>query len=137
MNLIGMKNKKNVILASGATKSGDEVYLEAKDGDILQNLSKKKEQLGSIYAELVGITKLSQEALKGMCEFAQAHHDDQPKMEYETAMTVVSQKFYAEGNSECQPIYIHKIEDYAWREIDDESHLEMAINQVLPKIKKK
>ena len=135
LNILLNDMNQNVILASGATKSGDEVYLEAKDGDILQNLSKKKEQLGSIHAELVGITKLSHEALKAMCDFAQAHHEDQPKMEYETAMTAVSQKFYAESNSERQPIHIHKVEDYAWREIDDESHLEMAIKQVLPKIK--
>lgn len=126
---------ENVILASGATNSGDEVYLETTDGNILHNLSKKKEMLGSIYAELVGITKLSHETLKAMCEFARAHHIDQPKMEYETAMTAVSQKFYSENKSNHKPIYVHKIEYYAWREIDDESHLEMAVNKVLPRIK--
>lgn len=127
--------EQNVILASGTTNSGDEVYLEVKDDNILYNLSKKKEMLGNIYGELVGITKLSHEALKAMCEFAGAHHVDQPKMEYETAMTAISQKFYIENDPDYKPIYIHKIEYYAWREIDDESHLKMAVNQVLPRIK--
>lgn len=135
LNVLLNDANHNVILASGATKSGDEVYLETKDGNILQNLSKKKELLGNIYAELVGITKLSREALTAMCEFAENHHKDQPKMEYEMAMTAVSQKFYNEKTANHQLIHVHKIEYYAWREIDDESHLEMAINYVLPKIK--
>lgn len=126
---------RDVILASGATKSGDEVYLEAADGTVLYNISKNKEMLGSIYAELVGITKLSRETLKAMCEFAENHHADQPKMEYETAMAAVSQKLHSENNLNHKPIYIRKIEYYAWREIDDESHLEMAVNQILPRIK--
>lgn len=135
LNVLLNDVNQNVILASGATKSGDEVYLEATDGNILCNLSKKAEELGNIYAELVGITKLNHETLKAMCEFAENHHADQPKMEYETAMTAVSRKFYSENNPNHEPIYIHKIEYYAWREIDDESHLEMAVNQILPRIK--
>lgn len=126
---------QNVILASGMTNSGDEVYLETKNGDILQNISKKRELLCNIYAEFVGITKLSRKTLTAMCEFAEAHHEDQPKMEYETALLAASQKFCNEKDEEHQLIHVRKIESYAWREIDDKSHLEMARNYILPKIK--
>jgi 2-aminoethylphosphonate-pyruvate transaminase len=49
-------------------------------------------------------------------------------MEYEAAMSVVSSAKQAR-------IFIRKIENLQWREIDDESHLAMAENLVYPKIK--
>ena len=49
---------KDVILTSGFTQSNDEVYVEMADGN-LKNLSKKKEELNSVDAELVGIWKIS------------------------------------------------------------------------------
>ncbi|MEQ9007338.1 MAG: NTP transferase domain-containing protein, partial [Ekhidna sp.] len=54
--------EKDVILCSGFTKSNDEVYVEVVD-DKLKSLSKKKEELESVDAELVGIWKLSTELL--------------------------------------------------------------------------
>jgi 2-aminoethylphosphonate-pyruvate transaminase len=38
------------------------------------------------------------------------------------------------GASAVSPIYVKKIEHYVWREIDDESHLEMATNVIFPHI---
>ena len=121
----------NVILASGATKSGDEVYLEADFEGYLIAHSKKLSEISSVYGELVGITRLSKNALDYMVAFCSEHITDLPKMEYETAMSAISR-----GVSGIrEKIYIRKIEHYVWREIDDESHLEMAINQVYPVIK--
>ena len=128
--LINDQNK-NVILASGATKSGDEVYLEADADDNLVRHSKKREDLGVIYGELVGITKLTKGTLDAMVTYCREHLDDQPKMEYETAMSAVS----SSTKNARKKIAINKIEHYAWREIDDESHLEMATNTVYPLIK--
>jgi 2-aminoethylphosphonate-pyruvate transaminase len=123
--------RKNVILASGATKSGDEVYLEAdSDGNLVRH-SKKLAEIGTVYGELVGITKLTKETLDSMVEYCKAHLSDQPKMEYETAMSAVS----SSTKNKAKKIAINKIEHYAWREIDDESHLEMATNTVYPLIK--
>lgn len=122
--------RKNVILASGATKSGDEVYLEADGNGNLVRHSKKREELGSIYGELVGITKLTKDTLGAMVAYCTAHLGDQPKMEYETAMSAVS----SSTKDARKKIAINKIEHYAWREIDDESHLEMATNTVYPLI---
>lgn len=119
----------NVILASGATKSGDEVYLQADDEGNLVKHSKKKEDLTSIFGELVGITRLQKKTLDKMVSYCTEHLSDQPKMEYETAMSAISALA-----TDTDKINIKKIEDYAWREIDDENHLEMAIKEVFPRI---
>lgn len=122
--------RKNLILASGATKSGDEVYLEADENANLVRHSKKLSEIKAVYGELVGITKLTKATLDAMVAYCTGHLSDQPKMEYETAMSAVS--FSAQARDK---IGIRKIGNYAWREIDDESHLSMAMNEVYPLIK--
>lgn len=124
-------NRKNVILASGKTLSGDEVYLEANKQGYLIRHSKDITELSSVYGELVGITKLTRSALDKMNSYCTSQLKEQPKMEYETAMSHISSLASADG----EKIAIRKIENYAWREIDDETHLEMAISQVYPLIK--
>jgi len=116
---------ENVILASGATNSGDEVYLEATDGHYLKALSKNKAELSSTYGELVGITKISRSLLTAMCAYYEKKRTKLPKLDYEHAIMACTAS---------NPVFIRKIEYYAWREIDDESHLEMARNEILPLI---
>jgi len=116
---------ENVILASGATNSGDEVYLEAVNGSFLKALSKNKAELGSIYGELTGISKLSPALLSAMRAYYEKNRAEFPKLDYERAIMMSTDK---------HEVYIRKIENYAWREIDDESHLEMAQSVVLPVI---
>lgn len=116
---------KNVILASGATLSGDEVYIETDARGKLTNLSKDKTSLGEVHGELVGISKLSKEVLDRMCDHAKTHRADQPMMEYEAALVAISK---------TTSISIRKINYYAWCEIDDETHLERAQKEVLPRI---
>ncbi|GAB1484332.1 2-aminoethylphosphonate--pyruvate transaminase [Treponema sp.] len=127
IGLFALANDKrqDLILASGATASGDEVYLETDASGRLVNLSKKNAELGRVDGELVGITKLSKEALDRMCSYAASIFEKDPMLEYEKAMV---------GASSVQPIFVRKIEHYVWREIDDESHLEMATTQVFPRI---
>ena len=60
-----------------------------------------------------------------MCAYAQDHHNDLPKMEYEHALLNVAQN---------ESIAVKKIEYYVWREIDDEDHLAMAVNDIYPHI---
>jgi len=108
----------NVILASGETNSGDEVYLHAENC-FLKSLSKNKDELKSIYGELTGISKISPSLLKSMCSI------DVKKREYEQAIAVCTDK---------HDVFIRKIEYYAWCEIDDESHLLRAKRQILPRI---
>jgi len=116
---------ENVILASGATNSGDEVYLEVADGSFLKALSKNKAELSSTSGELTGISKLSSSLLSAMCAYYEKKRAELPKLDYEHAIMACT-------NS--HPVFIRKIEYYAWREIDDESHLEMARREILPRI---
>jgi 2-aminoethylphosphonate-pyruvate transaminase len=115
----------NVILASGATNSGDEVYLQAADGSFLKALSKNKAELASTYGELVGISKISHSLLSAMCAYYEKKRAESPKIDYEHAIMACSAS---------HPVFIRKIEYYAWREIDDENHLDMARKEIMPRI---
>jgi 2-aminoethylphosphonate-pyruvate transaminase len=126
--------RPNVLLASGKTNSGDEVYLEADSEGRLLGHSKKREELGSVYAELVGITKLDRETLSAMTAYCKAHEGDRPGMEYEEAMSAVSREALGGKAPAAQAIAIRKIEHYAWHEIDDESHYAAAMQEVYPRI---
>ena len=117
---------RNVILASGRTDSGDEVYLESKDG-YLNAHSKNKESLKNISGELTGLTKLTKETLDKMVSYMDENLKTQPKMEYEVAMSYVS--------SHGDGIYIRKVEHYVWCEIDFEDHLKRAKEKIYPHIK--
>jgi 2-aminoethylphosphonate-pyruvate transaminase len=126
--VLGNESRKNVILASGATHSGDEVYLCAPDG-VLQGLSKNKADLASADAELVGVSKLSLDFLRKMLDYAEKVRKESPKLEYESAIAAV-----AKDDPRSFPVFVRKIEGYAWREIDDEDQLRGAEQDVLPKI---
>ncbi|HQO22785.1 MAG TPA: 2-aminoethylphosphonate--pyruvate transaminase [Spirochaetota bacterium] len=118
--------RKNVILASGQTNSEDEVYLESASDGILLKVSKDHNRLGKICGELVGITKLSLDALKAMNDYYVSHRAELPKLDYEHAMEAVAEK---------ERIYMRRVEYYAWTEIDGEAMLDRAVRDVWPRIK--
>ncbi len=117
----------DVILASGTTHSGDEVYIETNEEGRLINMSKKPDELSRINAELVGITKLSPDTCRRMFDYCESVLESRPKLDYEHAMVAVS--------DEQHPVMVHKINQYPWCEIDDENHLQRALQQVWPRIK--
>ncbi|MDR1909183.1 MAG: 2-aminoethylphosphonate--pyruvate transaminase [Spirochaetaceae bacterium] len=118
------EGRPDVILASGPTRSGDEVYLEADRQGLLLRHSKRREDLGPVAGELAGITRLRKETLGLMA----AHYGEagKPDMEYEAALSFVS-------SSGKAPIAIRTVEYYLWREIDDASHLALA-EELYPRI---
>lgn len=119
----------NIILASGPTNSGDEVFIQQSPSGLLQNMSKDRTILKHIEGELVGISKLSMEALAKMISFAESHFKEgRKKMHYEDAMVGVAGQ---------QDIVIKVIDDLAWCEIDDENHLQRALSVVYPKIQRR
>ena len=63
---------EDVILASDATHSGDEVYIETTDGGDLVAMSKDKTRLARVNAELVGISKVSDATYRAMCDVMEA-----------------------------------------------------------------
>ncbi|MEO9482432.1 MAG: phosphocholine cytidylyltransferase family protein [Ekhidna sp.] len=113
----------DVVLCSGFTQSNDEVYVEITNNN-LSNLSKKKETLNSVDAELVGIWKISFDLLDKL----KAHHnkaDDALKKDYEVAIAQLS------GEHAVSAL---KIDDLAWCEIDNQAHLERAKKDILPRL---
>jgi len=122
-----LKDKtEDIILASGKTNSNDEVYIDADKSCNLVAMSKKKEELNFIYGELVGVSKISQDRYKMMCDAFK--NQDNPKIDYEYIMARISK---------TKPFFVKKIENLIWCEIDDENHLERAITKILPNIKAK
>ncbi len=122
--------RRDVILASGATGSGDEVYL-ACDGDgILRGVGKDRDRVlgpgagAERTAELVGISKIGKTTLERML----AYYAGDPalkKIDYENVLEQVSKE---------SPVYVRRLAYYAWAEMDDEAMLERAVRQVWPRI---
>ncbi|MCR5495093.1 MAG: 2-aminoethylphosphonate--pyruvate transaminase [Treponema sp.] len=117
----------NVILASGKSNSHDEVYLAADENCVLLNVSKNKECIPNPAGELVGISKISKSCLDKMMEYYKSS-PDLIKLDYESALCEAS---IHQGEN----VYVHKVEYYAWSEIDDESMLHRALTQIWPRIK--
>lgn len=126
--LLNDKNE-NIILASDATQSGDEVFIQCNDRGMLQQMSKERASLSYITGELVGISKLSIESLEAMCAFANSQYErGNREIHYEDAMVGISNEV---------DLFVRVIEDLAWCEIDDPSHFERANSVVYPKIIKR
>ena len=126
LKVLQNEERSNVILASGKSNSHDEVYLAADANGVLTEVSKNKEIIPNPAGELVGITKISKACLNKMMAYYKSS-PDLITLDYESALKQVS----AEGES----VYVHKIEYYAWTEIDDQDMLERAINEIYPRIK--
>ncbi len=126
LNALINEEKKDVILASGKTNSNDEVYIHVDNFCNLLAMSKNKNDLDDVYAELVGICKVSLSRYKMMCEAYEKQ--DNPKIDYEYIMVQTSKE---------KPFYVKKIEELIWCEIDDANHLKRALSKILPKIKAK
>lgn len=118
--------RQDIILASGATHSNDEVYIEADDSKHLVNMSKTPEDLRHISGELTGLNKVSYAAYWRMCDYARARYATGDRaLHYEDALVGIA------GET---GIFMKKINDLAWCEIDDEHHLTRARRLIYPKI---
>lgn len=118
--------RPNVILASGKSNSHDEVYLAADSNNVLNEVSKNKDIIPNPAGELVGITKISKQCVLKMMEYYKSS-PDLIKLDYESALKYVS--------THGEPVFVKKVEYYAWTEIDDESMLDRALTQIYPRIK--
>ena len=115
----------DVILASGQTNAGDEVFIEHDNNMCLVNMSKNVAHLKQTNTELVGINKISADAFNLMCKYFEEL--GQLELDYENALVEAARH---------KKIYVHKIEDYAWCEVDTQEHWKRAVNEVYPKITK-
>ncbi len=129
LSVIINDSHQDTILASGKTNSNDEVYIEADADQNLNNMSKATEDINHISGELVGINKISRDTFHIMCEYASSvYNQGDFSIHYEDTFVGISIK---------KPIFILKVDDLAWCEIDDENHLNRALNIVYPKIVKR
>ncbi|MEQ9358102.1 phosphocholine cytidylyltransferase family protein [Coleofasciculus chthonoplastes] len=118
--------KDNVVLLSGTTNAGDEVYV-GTSGDTIVTMSKSKAEIGQrIAGELVGISKISYPLFERMLGLASLRFKVDLMMDYETDALIAAAKSY--------PVYYTVISDLLWAEIDDQSHLVRAKNQIYPAI---
>ena len=74
----------------------------------------------------MGISKVSKEFLNKMVDFYSSTRTENAKIDYETVFKKIAKD---------DPIYVHKIEYYAWTEIDDEAMLTRANTLIYPRIK--
>lgn len=118
--------QNNVVLLSGQTNAGDEVYVETS-GHTISAISKDTSSFNhSPTGELVGICKISLPLFKRMIDYAQIKFRTTFKVDYETdALVKVAQSY---------PIYYTLFPDLLWAEIDDSNHLLRAQEQVYPSI---
>lgn len=112
--------QQNIVLASGKTFSGDEVYINADDRGSLLSMTKDRAATDGAFGELVGISKVSVEAYQEMCRiFSRQGPLD---IDYEYVMTHVKKP---------NDFIVYKIDDLAWCEIDDSNHLMRATSEVI------
>jgi choline kinase len=122
-------DRDNAILLSGRTDSGDEVYVEVKDGRVCR-MSKQVQELNSIGGELVGISRISKEEFASMSRFAETWFRERDlRLEYERCINGI-----VDGGF---PVYYEKVDDLLWAEIDDASHLTRVREKIFPAILEK
>lgn len=122
--LIGHESADAVLL-SGQTHAGDEVYVEAPAG-LLLNMSKDRNKLGGVAGELVGVSKISRSLYDLMNHLAREHFRESLHYDYETDCLVAA----AQGWEISCPV----VKDLVWAEIDDPAHLARAQAEILPRL---
>jgi len=128
LTLLQNNPKSDLILASGETGSGDEVFIEVDINSCLVNLSKNHTELSDIYGELVGISKLSLDTYKMLCQWGDHNKELSLHIDYEKALTRITDK---------RNIYVEKIVDLIWAEIDTVDHYRKAVDYIYPRLLKK
>ena len=111
----------DVLLASGYTASGDEVWVYARDGR-LAHLAKAAWTGAPRVGELVGLTRLSRPAANELIA---------------AAATLPAAAHYEDGlNRLCaaRPVSVCLVPDLQWCEIDTADHLRRAREQIWPRI---
>jgi 2-aminoethylphosphonate-pyruvate transaminase len=127
INLLINHRESDVILASGRTLSGDEVFIEVNSNNRLSHLSKNQRSLSNVFGELVGISKISLNTYKMLCDWAKKNMNEAKLLHYEEALVRIRNK---------NNFYVERIDDLIWTEIDTEEHYERAVEKIYPLLKK-
>ncbi len=121
-----LENKRpDVILASELTDSGDEVFIEVDKNNNLTMMSKKIDELNSVYAELVGISKLSLSTFKILCKKASTLFQTSKNVHYEDGLVHITKDV---------SLFVQSVSNLVWCEVDDEEHWKRAVDLIAPLI---
>ena len=116
---------KNLLLITGKTEAGDEVYVAA-DGGRVKQISKDKQVLGSIVGEFVGVSRLSYDFYLKLIRIAEESFESDLKVSYDMDCFVTV--------ADKTPLGFLKIDNLLWAEIDDALQLKRA-QQIWKEIK--
>lgn len=115
----------NVLLVSGPTDSGDEVYVSAAGGT-LRGLSKNRADFDlEPFGEFVGITKIAPSFAHQLAHYAEQLLQATLHVEYEEALVATAYDL---------PMTCHLVANLVWSEIDDHQHLSRAQSMILPRL---
>jgi 2-aminoethylphosphonate-pyruvate transaminase len=113
----------DLLLASGPTGSGDEVYVAAANGRLV-DLTKRLDALrGPRVGELVGLTRISLALHAQVMAAAGRLFETTRMVDYETALVAAAER---------HPLPVLVVDDLVWSEVDDERHLARARTLILP-----
>ena len=119
-----LQQNRSTVLISGATNSGDEVYIYG-GSDKIEKITKEKLASLTLQGELVGVSRISLNLFKKMCDYYQQQIKFPSNFHYEDCIS---------GLSKNDEIHYLKVEDLVWTEIDDQSHYNRALNLIYPRI---
>lgn len=122
--IIGLQENKhpNIMLITPVTKFQDQYYVESNAAGTLTRCSTKKDEVNA-KGELVGIHKLSSSFYQKMCKEYEKIVGKNMKLGYEYQLLWMSQNI--------QDVYVLNIPDVHWYEIDDETDLHYAEDNVV------
>jgi len=114
--------QKDIMLCADVTKFQDSYFIEYDENNLLVNCSVKENEL-KICGELVGIHKISNNFYRKLYEYYSSIKVVKPKMGYEFAILNLAQNE--------KPIYVLKIQNLKWYEIDDDADLKYANEHIV------
>ena len=125
-----MDGTRNLLVTSGPTGAGDEVYIwtrpAAGGSQHLVTMSKQMDHLdGPHFGELVGITGLTAETVEKLREVTRRELARDPAEHYEPGLVALARE---------DPIEVVRIDDLPWAEVDDEAMLARAEKLVHPRV---
>lgn len=124
--------KRSVLVVSGPTGAGDEVYVWADPiasgkGHRLRDMSKSRSRWqDDHHGELVGITSLTPGAVRRLKSLTPALIAERALADYEDGLVATARE---------EDIICHRIDDLAWAEVDDERMFSRAAQKVYPAIR--
>lgn len=115
----------DLLLASGPTGSGDEVYVGAEAGHLVDLTKQRGDLRGSPAGELVGLTRVSPALHAEIVSQAGPLLAATRHVEYEAALTAAAR---------VHPVPVLVVDDLVWTEVDDARHLSRALSSIAPRL---